>query len=512
MRRRSERKKSTDVASPAPVSRRTNRRRKSPSVSEDDKTIESNTDVKIETPSEDNVESSGERGRESSEERSGGKRRRSSRMRTPVKEPRASPAKRRTRRETTPDKKINTIIEEENGTANSENESNVGDTENKYSIKEENENSNLIKINENETLEEAQQKSNKKEGEENKNDILYNNNEKSPANEKVEENDQMDSADNQIEGDHESCSFVKTEKNEILDKEDQDEVKLYTRDNSPRSRSNSSDRKGDCQFTKATRANENNDEEPEEGEVIEKANKSDEEKNARAEIRERFLKRHSVEGLIAAKDERKDHLKSEEVNNTQDGKTNVSSNTTAAADSGRNNIIPNPTRKRRWITKKATESKEQILAISTDSLKTLIADVHPVPLSDVQLESSSEVEELASEREEGEQSPSPEPERRRNSIDKLERPSKLLAKSLKENNRHLAQVVPGVGAVNASIQRSPSPARNQSSNVLFITNLVRPFTVLQLKGLLARTGKIIENGFWIDRIKSKCYVEYETEE
>ncbi|EDW44935.1 GM23219, partial [Drosophila sechellia] len=45
------------------------------------------------------------------------------------------------------------------------------------------------------------------------------------------------------------------------------------------------------------------------------------------------------------------------------------------------------------------------------------------------------------------------------------------------------------------------------------TNLVRPFTVLQLKGLLARTGKIVEeDGFWIDRIKSKCYVAYSTED
>jgi hypothetical protein len=37
--------------------------------------------------------------------------------------------------------------------------------------------------------------------------------------------------------------------------------------------------------------------------------------------------------------------------------------------------------------------------------------------------------------------------------------------------------------------------------------LVRPFTVNQLKELLARTGTIVEGGFWIDKIKSKCYVQ-----
>ncbi|XP_066138563.1 apoptotic chromatin condensation inducer in the nucleus-like isoform X2 [Euwallacea fornicatus] len=56
----------------------------------------------------------------------------------------------------------------------------------------------------------------------------------------------------------------------------------------------------------------------------------------------------------------------------------------------------------------------------------------------------------------------------------------------------------------------PSPAKNPVSEVLYITNLVRPFTVKQLKELLERTGKIEEDGFWTDKIKSKCFVCYET--
>lgn len=59
--------------------------------------------------------------------------------------------------------------------------------------------------------------------------------------------------------------------------------------------------------------------------------------------------------------------------------------------------------------------------------------------------------------------------------------------------------------------RSGDPATN-CSKILYITNLVGEFNVLQLKQLLARTGKIVDNGFWIDKIKSKCYVKYETEE
>jgi len=55
-------------------------------------------------------------------------------------------------------------------------------------------------------------------------------------------------------------------------------------------------------------------------------------------------------------------------------------------------------------------------------------------------------------------------------------------------------------------QRSPSPARRPPSNVVHVTGLVRPFTLGQLKQLLGRTGKLVDDGFWIDSIKSHCYV------
>ncbi|XP_030259438.1 apoptotic chromatin condensation inducer in the nucleus [Sparus aurata] len=56
--------------------------------------------------------------------------------------------------------------------------------------------------------------------------------------------------------------------------------------------------------------------------------------------------------------------------------------------------------------------------------------------------------------------------------------------------------------------RQPSPPRGKVSNIVHISNLVRPFTLGQLKELLSRTGTLVEEGFWIDKIKSHCYVTY----
>lgn len=61
-------------------------------------------------------------------------------------------------------------------------------------------------------------------------------------------------------------------------------------------------------------------------------------------------------------------------------------------------------------------------------------------------------------------------------------------------------------------KKKSSVKRSTTSNVIRITNLVRPFTVGQLRDLLQRTGKIVPNGFWIDTIKSQCIVEYENED
>lgn len=175
-------------------------------------------------------------------------------------------------------------------------------------------------------------------------------------------------------------------------------------------------------------------------------------------------------------------------------------------------------RKRRWLSSKS-DSKTTVITISTDSLKNIISEpVQPVPLSDVKLESSPEPEEIVDSNEEQGS------KERRRSRDKQSSKSSekenvdhgIQDETLKPKPSEQAAIARKISIVSDNgtnlVARPPSPARHHSSNILYITNLVRPFTVLQLKGLLARTGKIVENGFWIDKIKSKCYVKYETEE
>lgn len=60
--------------------------------------------------------------------------------------------------------------------------------------------------------------------------------------------------------------------------------------------------------------------------------------------------------------------------------------------------------------------------------------------------------------------------------------------------------------------QAPSPPRGKVTNIVHISNLVRPFTLGQLKELLGRTGTLVEENFWIDKIKSHCYATYSTVE
>ncbi|XP_064466567.1 uncharacterized protein LOC135377806 [Ornithodoros turicata] len=60
--------------------------------------------------------------------------------------------------------------------------------------------------------------------------------------------------------------------------------------------------------------------------------------------------------------------------------------------------------------------------------------------------------------------------------------------------------------------KQPSPAKNPKSRTLFVRNLVRPFTLNQLKQLLKEFGDTDDSEFWIDKIKSKCFVTYMSEE
>lgn len=61
-------------------------------------------------------------------------------------------------------------------------------------------------------------------------------------------------------------------------------------------------------------------------------------------------------------------------------------------------------------------------------------------------------------------------------------------------------------------RKQPSPPKHPKTRVLFVRNLVRPFTLNQLKQLLLEFGETVDSEFWIDKIKSKCFVTYATEE
>nr|CAD7265814.1 unnamed protein product [Timema shepardi] len=189
-------------------------------------------------------------------------------------------------------------------------------------------------------------------------------------------------------------------------------------------------------------------------------------------------------------------------------------------------LSPRPMmRKRRWGASKLRTAKKPVLAISTDSLKNLIPDVKPVSLTEVQLSRDEEVKEVERVRDDPEDKHHQITEvivverTREGPMEKPLLPPALAPTTelppLKNSADHKVKMVTRkislVSDGTRNLQSSPSPPRHKSSSVLFISNLVRPFTINQLKELLARTGTIVEGGFWIDKIKSRCYVEYSRE-
>nr|XP_054769210.1 apoptotic chromatin condensation inducer in the nucleus-like [Lytechinus pictus] len=59
-------------------------------------------------------------------------------------------------------------------------------------------------------------------------------------------------------------------------------------------------------------------------------------------------------------------------------------------------------------------------------------------------------------------------------------------------------------------ERDPSPSKRELSNIIHVNNLTRPFTLPQLKELLGRYGTLSADGFWMNNIKSHCFVTYES--
>ncbi|CAJ1086030.1 apoptotic chromatin condensation inducer 1b isoform X2 [Xyrichtys novacula] len=225
-------------------------------------------------------------------------------------------------------------------------------------------------------------------------------------------------------------------------------------------------------------------------------------------------------------------------------------------------------RKRRWGSSTSVTAKKPSISITTDSLKSLIPDIKinqeaVVELHPEELQLSGDEESLDNNRSDQDQGlkirrtvtqvvpgdnqengqtneEEEEEEVEKTETEKVRRPSRDKRKSSVSEEASEAQtlatldgeaqkVTPSDSLVRRSISqqksgvsvtiddpvrtnRQPSPPHGKVSNILHVTNLVRPFTLGQLKELLGRTGSMVEEGFWIDKIKSHCFVTYTTTE
>lgn len=176
-----------------------------------------------------------------------------------------------------------------------------------------------------------------------------------------------------------------------------------------------------------------------------------------------------------------------------------------------------PRRKRKWGNNQALKKYfTNIFKVDVDTIKHMCEEVNFLEENEVKLESTPP--------EERRKSIEQKPKKTERKVSVEETAKTELKTQTSTNSEDLNNYEPNANiiAMNRKIsivddtasklKPPPSPAKNPVTETLFITNLVRPFTIKQLKELLERTGKIRENGFWTDHIKSKCYVQYDSSE
>lgn len=173
-------------------------------------------------------------------------------------------------------------------------------------------------------------------------------------------------------------------------------------------------------------------------------------------------------------------------------------------------------RKRKWGDNQALQKYfTNVFKIDVETIKDICSEVKFLDENEVKLESTAPEERKKSSEQNSKKS------ERKISLDETVKPelktqiSTTNSEELNdfETNANIIAMNRKISIVDdtaSKLKPPPSPAKNPISEILFITNLVRPFTIKQLKELLERTGKIKENGFWTDHIKSKCYVQYES--
>jgi len=87
------------------------------------------------------------------------------------------------------------------------------------------------------------------------------------------------------------------------------------------------------------------------------------------------------------------------------------------------------------------------------------------------------------------------------------RSTKKSDRSSKKKSDESSETVSEKSSNKTSETASNESSKDVRTSVIDVRNLVRPFTEKKLFDLFKRTGKIVDNGFWIDKIKSHAIVK-----
>jgi len=192
-----------------------------------------------------------------------------------------------------------------------------------------------------------------------------------------------------------------------------------------------------------------------------------------------------------------------------------------------NSSHPKESKKGTWSSRAKDDSAASTCLVSSSQLKDIIPDIRPF-LDDAE-DKPEEVEKEARleqgsvkgdvEKEEGEVVEKMEVIEEEEEVETphLEMPEKIeISVRVSENgNAHHKNggdhVVDGDKLPKPIIEKKSvnkiSEANTLNSSVISIRNLVRPFTEAQLRECLKRTGNIVDQGFWINKIKSHAIVQ-----
>lgn len=205
-----------------------------------------------------------------------------------------------------------------------------------------------------------------------------------------------------------------------------------------------------------------------------------------------------------------------EKNDVKKEDTDANANNEASAPNKENHDSTEPDskcvpRKRRWGTALSTDTAPSF-SISTDSLKALVPGARPLSINEVRLSKDDDEDRDRYRVSEKWHNSNEGINDNKSGDENIMQKNGATKKGDPKIDNHIAarrkiSIVKEVPHV-----KSPSPPATKPTNILLIKNLVRPFTLNQIKELLSRTGTIVENGFWMDRIKSKCFVEYANED